>query len=292
MLEYGYRLVAICGWLLLTSVTWSETVQLSWATDIHLDACSSKTRDRFFKQLREEPTVGVLLTGDLSNAGKLLDHLHQLAAGVRKPVYFVLGNHDYYGSSIAKVRKTLTDKLVHDPQLHFLTNSEPIPLANDTLLVGDDGWSDGMAGDFANSSVELQDYVHIDDLKDLDRSELGHKLAELGAQSAARLSRKITEGLKAHPDTRQLIVLLHPPPVREAALHDGKQANDEWAPHFVHQQMGATLQRLAALYPAVDFTALCGHTHHAAHIDVTANLRVIVGAARYGAPRAQALLVF
>ena len=55
---------------------------------------------------------GVVLSGDLSSAPTLIEHLELLAEHLALPCYVVLGNHDYYGGSIAGVRarmRALTD---------------------------------------------------------------------------------------------------------------------------------------------------------------------------------------
>ena len=77
-----------------------------WMTDLHLDRASSTTRKRFFNTLASTPFDAAMITGDISNADGVCSDLLELggACGERK-VYFVLGNHDFYGSSFGEVDK-------------------------------------------------------------------------------------------------------------------------------------------------------------------------------------------
>jgi 3',5'-cyclic-AMP phosphodiesterase len=76
--------------------------RLLWVTDPHLEFLSEE-RDRkaqFFEVLFNESADAVLITGDVSNAANLEEDLNCLAQ-LNKAVYFVLGNHDFYGGTIA-----------------------------------------------------------------------------------------------------------------------------------------------------------------------------------------------
>src|SRR5687768_3888091 len=75
-------------------------VRLAWATDIHLDFLDDDGVRRFAAELAAPRADALILSGDLSHAEVLEHHLRLLAQGVPGPIYFVLGNHDYYGSAI------------------------------------------------------------------------------------------------------------------------------------------------------------------------------------------------
>src|SRR5271165_2912220 len=74
---------------------------LSWLTDLHLEFCSHRTRDRFYHSINQAPGESVIITGDLSAGPHRLGQYTELAEQIRKPVYFVLGNHDRYGTTFA-----------------------------------------------------------------------------------------------------------------------------------------------------------------------------------------------
>ena len=75
-------------------------VKLSWATDIHLDHASEAARRRFCQSVQEQADA-LVVTGDIAESHILVSALESLATLTERPVYFVLGNHDYYRGSIA-----------------------------------------------------------------------------------------------------------------------------------------------------------------------------------------------
>ena len=84
---------------------------------------------------------------------------------VGKPIYFVLGNHDFYRGSVAGTRSAVAE-IVHGSQnLVYLTQAGVVELTPHTALVGHDGWADGRLGDLDGSDVILNDFLLIDELK-------------------------------------------------------------------------------------------------------------------------------
>ena len=51
----------------------------------------------------------MLITGDIAEAPSLGDLLSDVASALRTPIYFVLGNHDFYRGSIPRVREAVVD---------------------------------------------------------------------------------------------------------------------------------------------------------------------------------------
>jgi predicted phosphohydrolase len=60
----------------------------------------------------------VLISGDIAEAPTVSEILGEMAQHVAKPIYFVLGNHDYYKSSVAKVRQTITELSQENRLIH------------------------------------------------------------------------------------------------------------------------------------------------------------------------------
>jgi predicted phosphohydrolase len=121
-------------------------------------------RDQFFESIIRAEVDGILIGGDISTARTLLGELRSLQERLNGPIYFVLGNHDYYDGSVRGVRrkvKALCDKSEH---LHWLPGSEIIELSPATCLIGHGGWADGRCGDYAGSDVMLKDYLIIQEL--------------------------------------------------------------------------------------------------------------------------------
>ena len=78
-----------------TSIHTHKTERL-WLTDLHLDMATDEARGHFLDKLAGIRYDAVLITGDISTSRHLTRHLAEIsrACGPR-PVYFILGNHDY-----------------------------------------------------------------------------------------------------------------------------------------------------------------------------------------------------
>ena len=87
--------------------------RIAWMTDIHLDFVSDERIGKLCESVLSKNPELVLVGGDIAVSEILSVSLCTLAARLKLPVYFVLGNHDYYGASIENVReeiKELTSK--------------------------------------------------------------------------------------------------------------------------------------------------------------------------------------
>jgi predicted phosphodiesterase len=73
-------------------------MKLAWVTDPHIDPTTEANLRRAMRAGGQVDAA--VCTGDLSSAPRLREHLHQLREALRCPVYFVLGNHDYYGGGL------------------------------------------------------------------------------------------------------------------------------------------------------------------------------------------------
>ena len=257
--------------------------RFAWLTDIHLEFLTPWELDKFLDRLQTERLDALLLTGDIAQAPMLRSVLLQMAQQLNIPIYFVLGNHDYYHGSIPKVRTAMTTLTLEKRGLYWLPATGVVELTTDVGLVGHDGWADGRYGQFLLSPVMLNDYVLIESLRTPSAEERLKMLNALGDEAADHLRVVLP---KAAQQYRQVLVLVHPPPFSAACWHNGKipGEDDIFLPHFGCQAVGAVLLEIAALFPQVEFTVLCGHTHGGGRAQITANLLALTGAAEYGAP--------
>ena len=263
------------------------SLRVIWITDLHLDAAEKDRVRRFFQiVIAEKPDV-ILVGGDISNGINSLLHLKHLVKLIKKPLYFVLGNHDYYFGSIDKIRKLTRQACKEFENAHYLTEGGVIALTNRTALIGHDGWADAKAGEFLNSSIMLHDYLLIDELKDLTIRERKKVLHKLGEEAAESLRGPLKESLLKYD---RVIVLTHAPPFRESCLYNGEICNDDWAPHFVSQTVGAMLREEVSKFPEKKVLVLCGHSHHAADKLILPNLRVLTGHSKLGDPSVQGII--
>lgn len=256
-------------------------MRLAWLTDPHFDHVSFERFERLVEQIRDQTADGLLLTGDISQAADLIFQLERLQAAIGIPIHYVLGNHDFYGGTIAAVRREATAAARRHPDLHYLSTSDSITLAGRVGLVGDDGWGDATVGDYEHSPVRLADFRYIEDFRSTTEDQWPALLARLGRQSQERLLPKL---LRAAERCSHVYVLTHVPPFREACWYQGQTTDDLWAPFFVCGAVGDALREAAAAYRATQFTVLCGHTHHGGIATIADNLTVVTGGTEYGSP--------
>ncbi len=258
--------------------------KLIWATDWHLDHAGPAARERLLAAIRAElPGMpGMLvISGDISTGRQLPEDLQWLVAELDCPVAFVLGNHDFYGSSFTRVDAAVALTCADHPRLQHLDGDEVLPLTPTTALIGHRGWADGRAGAGAQSQVELNDYRLIAELTGCSRAERFRRLAALGDASANSL--RVALDL-AVPRYRRVFVLTHVPPFPEATWHEGQVSDAEYLPHFCNTAAGKVLRAVAKKHPRHEFIALCGHTHSPGVARIFPNLTVHTGGAAYGEP--------
>jgi len=262
---------------------------LVWITDLHIDACDSNSVESFVSEIKNTEANIVLVGGDICNGPNSFEWLESLQLNIGKEVFFVLGNHDYYNSSILQTRINADKFNKEQSHCHYLCGNGAIALSDKTALVGHDGWADGRAGDFVGSSVMLNDYVYIEEFK-YDRGEkLLRILNHLGTEAAKTVKKTILEIIVNYEN---IIFLTHVPPFKEACVYKGKVTDDNWGPHFVCHAMGEVLLEIAEIYPDKQILCLCGHSHSEADINVKPNLRVVAGASELGVPSIQGVVNF
>jgi 3',5'-cyclic AMP phosphodiesterase CpdA len=264
----------------------ARRLRAGWLTDIHLNFLQPEERAAFYKGLSERNLDALLVGGDIGEADSVVQFLGEMERAVEAPIYFVLGNHDFYGGSIAAVRAAISRLCAGSRRLHWLTASGVIPLTADTALIGHDSWADGRLGDFFRSEVMLNDYVLIQELRGLKKGQRFAKLRELGDEAAEFLATRVREALA----WKNIVVLTHVPPFREACWHEGQISNDDYLPHFACRAVGERLAVVMRDHPGNSMTILCGHTHSPGSVRVLENLEVLTGGAQYGEPALQRIL--
>lgn len=269
--------------------------RLGWATDTHFDFVSSSAVVRLGKDIAEKQVDALLITGDISNSFGITKALLNLSEGLNdsaeklRLIFFILGNHDFYGGSIDRVRTAHTheERLKLDPHCVYLTVGAPISLSKTCALVGEDGWYDGANGNYASSDVALNDFFQIEELREAIHSSNGvQKLLEtiqrLSNNAAGRARRKLETALANH---KRVIFATHVPPFALAAWHEGKTSEPNFLPFFSCKVMGDMLLETMANHPDHEMLVLCGHCHFPGTYDPTTNIRVITGGAVYGHPK-------
>ena len=263
-------------------------MRIVWLTDIHLNFIGHDRIEAFCRDIGSAKPDAVLIGGDIGEAADVGGYLQLLEARLPVPIYFVLGNHDYYGGSLAAVRDEIAALVRQSNHLFWLPSSGVVELTAETGLVGHDGWADARFGDYAGSQVMLNDYLMIAELRGLDRGQRQARLNALGDAVAEHFRDLLPEALSRF---RHLLVLTHAPPFREACWHEGRISSDEYLPHFSCKAVGDVLVEMMQAHPERKMTVLCGHTHSSGEAEILPNLCVRTGAAVYGRPQIQDILV-
>ncbi len=262
-------------------------MQIAWLTDVHLNFVNPPQFEKFMTELRRCSADRFIITGDIGDAPRVAWYLKRLADAVQRPIYFVLGNHDYYMGSFRAVGDILARLTAEIPELIWLTRQGIVELAPGIGLVGHDSWADGRYGSYDTSPVILNDFLLIQDLTGLKKAERLRRLNALGDAAAAHFRQHLPTAM-AH--CQQVVIATHVPPWREACWHQGRVSSDDYLPHYACQAVGDALIESAQSAPQTEVLVLCGHTHEARETHMLPNLRVLVGGAEYGMPSIQRIL--
>jgi Icc protein len=258
--------------------------RLAWLTDAHLDHASPAACEDLWSAIRASRADVLLLGGDTGTAETLERRLLEVRDRAGLPVYFVLGNHDCYGGSIAGARALARRLTAMDDGLTWMGAVDVVPLSDATALIGHDGWGDGGFGNAVTTPVVLNDFLLIDELRTPRRAELLRVLRELGEESAAHLRRTSVAAAEHYAN---LVVLMHVAPFRQAAWHEGRESDPDFLPFFVCRAAGEALVEVMERHRGATMTALCGHTHGGGRCSPMERLTVITGGAEYGVPALQ-----
>lgn len=261
--------------------------RIGWCTDIHLDFVEDKIYMEFISDIIKANLDALLVTGDIGNADNIDIYLRALNKDTGIPIYFILGNHDFYNGSIIRTRKKIGNLCYEMPELIWVTTKGVMELSPSTVLIGHDSWADGRLGNYWNSNVMLNDYIQIEELSDLTKQERLNKLHQFGNEAANYLSNFLKIALENYD---RIILMTHAPPFKEACSHEGKMANDDYLPHFACKIVGDVISRKMLDNKHVNLLVLCGHTHDKVEVDIMSNVKIKTGKADYGSPVIQEII--
>jgi len=253
-----------------------------WVGDLHLDKAEDRQRAKLFEKIYSSQSDCVIITGDIGNAHNLQDHLTALASVcLPRPCFFVPGNHDYHGSSIAKVEKTLEKLQTGISNFHFLNGKRLIPLGHDTCLVGHGGWADARAGHGQYTRIDSPDRHAIRDFQGMDQRMALRKMHELGRESAAAIRKILPLALTRY---HHVVIATHVPPFPTAVRFNDQPCGRMHQPHFSNLSAGLAILGIARAFPQCRITILAGHAHSQCIQTILPNLTIRVGHARTGRP--------
>jgi predicted phosphohydrolase len=268
-------------------------VKIDWITDPHLDHLRNKEGlISFLQALHDRDSDALLLTGDIARSSMLYDILGLLSGAYQRPIYFVLGNHDYYGAWMEETRTKTRAVCSACPEgiLNWMTDRKAIMLSRTVAVVGHDGMYDAKAGQ-PGMDFGMADFLRPGGIFDfataLDNSS--RKLFELLERLAQSSAEHIASGVRqaARAGARRILVLTHVPPFQEASYFRGRPSSPRAVPWYVNVTLGDTLLALVDEFPEVSLEVFAGHTHGAKVLHPRPTLSVHIGAARYGKPQFQ-----
>jgi len=264
------------------------TRKLDWLTDPHLDHLrDEKMLLDFVKKLAARDSDGLLITGDIAGFNTIYDILGIISGAYRRPVYFVLGNHDYYGAWMHETHERVRAVCEAAPPgtLNWMNEAGVVMLGKQTAIIGHDGWYDGQEGK-PGLKFSMPDFFLPHGICDLIQAlEMGsrllfEKLYELGLESAKHIRKQVERARDL--GSRRILILTHVPPFLQASYFKGKPSEKHAAPFYVNKVLGDTLLEVAEAHPHIQMEVLAGHTHGAREYRARENLHVRVGRARYG----------
>lgn len=262
-------------------------MKAAWLTDIHLNFLDDEKIKSFLRALSKESVDCFLISGDIGEADTIIDYLKRIESILEQPFYFVLGNHDFYRGSIKTVRSNISKFVKASDHLVWLNEVDCIGLTKDTALIGHDSWADGRLGDFYGSTVELNDFHLINELRLVPKKARIKAMQALADQAVGHFKKVLPLALENH---RKVIVLTHVPPFKEACWHQGQSSGEEWLPFFSCKAVGDVLKEVMEQHPSCEMTVLCGHCHSSGECQILPNLTVFTGGAEYASPEIQQII--
>lgn len=260
-----------------------------WYSDIHLDHCEDLVVSDFYKQLSFLQSDFILITGDISTSKstQLYITLKKLAeAAGERDVYFVLGNHDFWHSSIPAVKSFIERTCQSIPNLSYLSCEEPILLSDDFFLIGQDGSHDLRTGELIN--FNMKDYKKIQDLRMPTDESRKRMISKIATRENEAIDQKLNHAKEL--GAKEILLATHVPPYRETAIYNGRLSDERMLPFYVNTGLGELLDRFATLNPEIQIGVVCGHTHGRYSYQKHPNLTVRVAMAEYGNPRPEMFL--
>lgn len=262
---------------------------VAWSSDTHLNFKQGNVD--FFNSVKASKASALLLTGDIAEAKDVASFLMDMESKFGIPIYFVLGNHDFYGGSFKQVRAEMEALTLSHDNLFWMPACSTVELADGVGLCGVDGWYDGRYGFAETPKLIMSDWMLIEELKAhrFDHLKLLDAMREV-ADNEADLAR--TQLRSAAENYETVYFLTHVPPWIGAAWHVHQHSDYAWQPWFTSKAMGDALEEVAEEYPNTNFEILVGHTHSGGELLVRKNLRCRTAGAKYGEPAITDMICF
>jgi Icc protein len=241
--------------------------KLIWVSDTHLRPWNIRA---FCDRIRSKSPDGLLITGDISEGFNFESVMEFLATNLNIPVYFNLGNHDFWGSSVAE-RYFQTRKLCAKySNLKWLTEEySPIKLSKSTCLIGSEGWYCGSGGDSSYLKYTL-DWMFMYDFRDLNEHQRLDLFFEMAKKSCVDLREKLQ---LAVDENKNILIATHFPPFSEVERQISHFLKPFYEAYNYNIIMGGLIKEFANKYPNKTFKVFAGHIHSGFTGKITENIK-------------------
>lgn len=239
----------------------------------------------FIDKFMEKPSDAMIITGDIAEGDSFHEYLALMAEAYKKPIYYVLGNHDYYKRSFAEVKEQvkLLDSSAKYKNLFCMDNNGIVKLTDKTCLVGYGGWYDARYGNYWSGGFDMADFHEIKDLIDKDHQIRYNKFNYLGDITAEHIRHYV---YKAFQDFDNVIFMTHVPPFAEASKYGSDPSPSYSLPFFSCKAAGEALLDVMEGQPEnKKLTVIAGHSHYKAFLKVSDQISVYVADAQYYYPK-------
>lgn len=254
--------------------------RIAWTTDIHLDRLAERDYLEYKEYLQELNPECLIISGDIAEGEFVIKSLKDFNDSLKFPIYFVLGNHDFYFSGFAQVENKVRALVKESENLNWLTESGIVRLNDSTALIGVEGWGDARNGTLNLSEGTTRDVMSISDYKGLSREEIGKLLNSMGDKYAKILRPVLLDAVRNY---QKVYLVTHFPPFVEVCFDRSLRICGEFKlPFYTCKAIGDLLLQVMTENPSCQMTVFCGHTHEKADVKILENLRVRVKESGYG----------
>lgn len=246
-----------------------------WLTDPHIKVIG---RYKFLNVILDQKPAGVFLTGDISEGPVFLSDLAFLGKKIGRPIYFVLGNHEFWGSSFAKIQEGVRQLCKQYRNLIWLDEANIVPLSEEACVIGASGWYDARVGNPSYIKYTF-DWWAIEDFRKLPNMNARiERFRELADESAQLISNRLEEALETY---RIVYLATHFPPYPEAHRASDWISEKFYEPYNTNVALGEAIDRVMDKHKKRHLHIICGHTHSRVQIIRRPNIECRVGGGSY-----------
>ena len=251
-------------------------MRLAWFTDVHFETLEYETAAAYLEATGKLPFDAALLGGDIGKGPSTFKYLELATRIWKRPIYFVLGNHDFYVSSLKATHEKMSAWSNAHASTKYLPVLEPKELGPGCVLIGQNGWGDARIGSPETSKARMNDWVYIEEFAGLGSKARIEFLRQQGDQAAAALEAQL---LKVIDKYSKILLLTHVPPFEV----QGAGKEDE-SPFYCCVAMGEVIRKIMSAHPEKRMLLLSGHVHFSSAQQVLPNVLQVTAHAKYSGP--------